>query len=186
MRVRDLQAAGGEDLKITDRYASAVRSSNLKSKPDTRLSDSDVLGAAGLAGKRNPLALALLRLFTGDNHASGEIVQILGGMADGKAFRLGIEITRLECEDIGRMVLAWHRDGTCKPCHGHGFRLIEGAPSLSEHACKSCGGTGKVRFDEEFRPDRQELARWLLAEVEREQGIAGPAAMQMLAPRLEL
>jgi hypothetical protein len=65
-------------MKIVDRYASAVRASSLKSEPDTTYSASDVLGAMGLAGKRHPLAVALTRLFTGDNTASGDIVNHFG------------------------------------------------------------------------------------------------------------
>ena len=179
-------------MNFDDRYATAVRSSNLKSKPDTLRSDSDVLGAAGLAAKRAPLALALLRLLSGDNHASTEIVSILAGMADGKAYRIGVEITRIECVDMGRAVLAWCRDGTCKACGGHGFRLAndaeigQGRAVLSEHHCPACRGERKIPFDRQFSIERLELARWLRSEVEREVSKAGPAAMAALAPRLEL
>jgi hypothetical protein len=178
-------------MTFDDRYASAVRSSNLKSKPDTLSSDSDVLGAAGLAGKKAPLALALARLFSGDNHAVREIVELLEEKVVGKAFRVGVEITRLQAADMGRSVLAWHRDGTCKACGGHGFRLVgdarigQGRASLSEHHCQACKGSRKVLFDRQFALERLDLARWLLAEVEREMAIAGPLAMAKLAPRLD-
>ena len=173
-------------MKFDDRYSSAVRSSNLRSKADTNASDSDVLGAAGLAAKKAPLALALLRLFSGDNHAALEIVRLLGGMADGKAYRLGIEITRLQAEDMGRKVLAWVRDGVCKHCGGHGVTLIEGAPALSDRMCQACKGTRRVPFEREFSIEQLLLAQWLLAEVEREAAVAGPMAMARLAPRLDL
>lgn len=174
-----------------DRYCTAVRSSNLKSKPDTTFSDSDVLGAGGLAAKRAPLAMALLRLFSGDNHAAREIVQQLGAMADGKAYRLGVTMTRLECEDMGRSVLAWCRDGRCKVCGGHGFRLAgeakigEGRGVLSEHSCPACD-RGRVPFDRQFKEERVELARWLRGQIEQEASKAGAMAMQSLAPRLDL
>lgn len=179
-------------MSFDDRYSSAVRSSNLRSKADTTNSDSDVLGAAGLAGKKAPLAMALLRLFMGDNHAAREIVAILAGMADGKAYRLGIEITRVECADMSRAVLAWCRDGTCKACGGHGFKLQgdaeigQGRAVLSEHHCPACRGERKVPFDRQFSLERLELARWLRAEIEREAAKAGQEAMRKLAPRVEL
>ena len=173
-------------MKIIDRYAGAVRSSNLASKPDTTYSDSDVLGAAGLAAKRAPLGVALLRLFSGDNHASGEIVEIMADKAVGKAYRLGNECGRVEADDIARAVLAWHRDGTCKPCGGHGVRLIPGTPTLGGEPCPKCRSTGRVLFDRQFTMERLDLARWLVAELEREMAIAGPEAMRKLAPRLDL
>jgi hypothetical protein len=173
-------------MRFDDRYSSAIHSSNLKSKPDTHSSDSDVLGAAGLAGKRKPLAMALLRLFSGDNRASGEIVGILARMASSRAWETDqVSIPNTEAEDLGRKVLAWHRDGVCKACHGHGYALIEGAPSLSGNACAACKGTGKMPFDPQFSMERLPLARWLRERVEREQAFAGAEAMAALAPRLD-
>ncbi len=184
-------------MTIIDRYTSAVHSSNLKSKADTTSSDTDVLGAAAWASKPvrvidgvevrgSPLGIALMRLLAGDNTAAHDLVQIMAGSVKGKAKREGLALKWVQCEDIGRAVLAWHRDGVCRPCGGHGYRLIEGAPTLSGNVCPSCRGTGKVPFDDAFSMEMLFLARWLLAEVEREQAIAGPAAMAALAPRLEL
>lgn len=186
-------------MKISDRYATAVHSSNLKSKPETTFSDADVLGAAGLAGKAErtlpdgtvvrgaPLGIALMRLLSGDNSASREIVAILSDSAVGKAWRMdSMKLQRVQADDMARAVLAWFRDGTCKPCGGHGYLLMQGAPSLSEHACPACRGTRKVPFDSAFPMEQVLLARWLLAEVEREIAFAGPAAMAALAPRLDL
>ena len=173
-------------MKIMDRYAGAVRSSNLGSKPDTTYSDSDVIGAAGLAAKRAPLGVALMRLFSGDNHAIGEIVRILSAKAVGKAYRLGSEIGQVEADDVARAVLAWHRDGVCKPCGGHGQKLIPGTTTIGDETCAACRGGGRLLFDRQFSAGRLELAQWLVAELEREMAIAGPAAMMMLAPRLDL
>ena len=173
-------------MKILDRYSSAVRSSNLCSNPDTTYSDSDVLGAAGLAAKCNELGIALMRLFSGDNHASSDIVRILSTKAIGKAYRLGAEIARVEAEDLARSVLAWHRDGTCKPCGGHGQKLIPGTTTIGDDKCPACKGGGRLLFDMHFSSGRLELAKWLVSELEREMSSAGPEAMKMLAPRLDL
>lgn len=173
-------------MKILDRYAGAVRSSNMGSDPDTVYSDSDVVGAAGLAAKRAPLGVALMRLFSGDNHAVGEIVRILSAKAVGKAYRIGNEIAGVEADDVARAVLAWHRDGACKPCGGHGQKLIPGTTTIGDDKCPACRGTGRVSFDRQFSMEKLELARWLVAELEREMAIAGPEAMRMLAPRLDL
>jgi hypothetical protein len=172
---------------ITDRYASAVRSSDLsnKAEPDATIStDSDVVGAFGLAGKRNPLAVALTRLFTGDNGASTEVVAILSSLAWGKADAMRVQLKRTQADDMARAVLAWHREGHCRACNGHGYELIPGAPSLSGSHCSACDGTRKVPFAREFGANMRGLAFWLLGEVEREQSVAGPAAMAKLGPRL--
>lgn len=144
----------------------------------------DVVGAVGLAGKRAPLATALLRLFVGDNRAARDIVHIMAGMLVGKAYRLGHEIARVQAEDMARAVLAWHRDGRCKHCDGHGFLKLEGAPGLSDQQCTHCRGNGRIPFDRQFPMDRLELARWMAAEVDREQQIAGVEAMRCLAQRM--
>lgn len=147
----------------------------------------DLLGAFGLMGKQHPLAAALVRLLSGgDNTAAREVVSEMAAVVEGRAYRTSVQITRLQAEDMARMVLAWYRHGTCTPCSGHGFELIEGAPALSGNQCKACRGAGKVPFTMQFSIERQELAEWVLAKVEREIAMAGPAAMARLAPRLEL
>lgn len=172
-------------MRLTERYTVAVHSSNLDVDPDTTYSDSDVLGAAGLAAKRHPLAVQLMRLFAGDNHAAAEIVGTMSRMVHARAIKTNAKLRRVQADDMAKAVLAWYRDGICQACHGHGFELIAGTPALSDQQCKACGGTGKKPFDRQFKANT-ELARWLLAEVERETAKAGPAAMKALAPRLNV
>lgn len=191
--------------KIQDRYASAVHSSNLVVDGKTYMGDSDVLGAAGLADKAlttgwrptgpdgqgepvrpSPVAVPLERLFAGDNRAAYEIVRILAEMAHEHSFKLKTKISRVHCADMARACLAWHRDGTCKPCEGRGYQLIPGTKTLSERECPECRGSRKMPFERQFRPEQRELARWLVSEMARASGHAGPAAMRALAPQLEL
>lgn len=184
-------------MTIIDRYTSAVHSSNLKSKEATTFSDSDVLGAAAFASKPvrvvngvevrgSPLGIALMRLFAGDNTASADLVHVMASSLKGKSKREGVPMKWVQCEDIARAVLAWYRDGICKVCGGHGKEKLVGAPGLSDRNCGACKGTGRVDFDGAFTLEQLFLARWLLAEVDREQACAGPAAMAALAPRLSL
>ncbi len=185
-------------MRFTDRYTAAVPSRNLTSDPDTRASDSDVLGAAGLAAKPrrmgadgverpgSPLGIALMRLLAGDNHASAETVRILAGKAVGKAYRLGIECRQVEADDLARAVLAWHRHGTCRQCGGHGVRVIPGTTTLGGEQCSPCGGTGRRLLRREIPMQFLALAEWLAVEIERELAFAGPAAMHALAPSLDL
>lgn len=177
-------------MKILDRYASAVRSSHLTVDERTTYSDTDVLGAMALADRNltkdsHPLAVALERLFTGDNGAAPKIVGVLAGMVRGKAPALKLKITLTQAEDIARACLAWHRDGVCKPCGGHGTLVIPGSTTLGTQTCKPCRGEGRVPFERQFRVEWRDLAAWLVSEMEREQARAGPAAMKMIAPRLD-
>jgi len=177
-------------MKITDRYASAVRSSCLTVDERTTYSDTDVLGAFGLAGRLleiqdHPLAVPLQRLFSGDNKAAVAIVEVLAVMARGKAPALRTDITVLQANDMAKACLAWHRDGVCKPCGGHGQLLIRGTKTIGGAFCRPCRGTGRMPFERQFRHEWRELARWLVSEMEREQGRAGPAALKAIAPRLD-
>ncbi|MDN8612778.1 hypothetical protein [Variovorax ginsengisoli] len=177
-------------MKVTDRYASAVRSSCLTVDERTTFSDTDVLGAMGLAARAltsegHPLAVALERLFAGDNGASIEIVEVLATMIRGKAPALRLKLTTTQAVDMARACLAWHRDGVCRPCGGHGTLVIPGSRTLGVQQCKPCRGHGKIPFERQFRVEWRDLAAWLVAEMEREQGRAGPAAMKALAPRLD-
>jgi len=199
-------------MKIADRYAGATRSSNLKAHresefdPDAKqgFEDVDVLGAYGLAdkhlteGKRStgpdqwepvkpsPLSVPLERLFTGDNRAAAEIVRMLSDMAFNRSWPMRVKINRVQCDDMAKACLAWHRDGTCKPCGGHGMTLIPGTPAMSGHECQPCKGTGRIKFEPQFRPEHRELARWLEAEMTRATGRAGTEAMKTIAPTLNL
>jgi DnaJ-class molecular chaperone len=172
-------------MRIQDRYASAIKSSSLKVDPRTTFSDTDVLGAVALASRTQPLGVALERLFAGDNGASKQVVAVLAQLARGKATALRIKFTAVQSVDMAQACLAWHRDGTCKPCGGHGVMKIKGTTTLGVQECKTCKGTARVPFEREFHATQRELARWLVAEMEREQAKAGPAAMAKIAPRLD-
>lgn len=131
--------------------------------------------------------MALMRLFVGDDSEARAIVDTLAEMLCNRAERLDLKprMKHTKAVDIARAVLAWHRDGRCRACGGHGFLKVEGAPALSGHACPKCR-VGKIPFEREFQPEYLSLAEWLLVEIERECSRAGPAAMAVLAPRLDL
>ncbi len=170
-------------MKVLERYSSAVNSGSLAVDARTTWSDSDVLGAAGLAARHVPLGLALQRLF-----ADGKpepVASMLADMAFRRARTLRVKLSQVQAADLARAVLGWYRHGTCKPCGGTGYKVIPGTPALGDQ-CPHCAGTGRMAFDRQFPEDKRELARWLSVEIDRSQAEAGRAAMAKLAPRLEL
>jgi hypothetical protein len=196
-------------MAITDRYASAVRSSNLRhtseldksAEEESPASDADVIGAMGIADRRlsagldskgrptydkHPLSVPLERLFTGDDGAAAEIVQILTGIVRGKALSMRIHLTPVQAKDMARATLGWFRHNACKTCGGHGFKIIPGTKTLGDSRCHPCNGTGKTQLEMAFRAEQRELVRWIMTRLELEAGHAGPAAMAALVPKLNL
>lgn len=193
-------------MNITDRYTTAVHSSNLKvskeaHKQNTQSSDDvEILGAMGLADrdltrgymtdgtpvKPAPLAVPLARLFSGDNNAAYDIVRQLADMAFDYSRRIKVKLQRPIAHDMACACLAWHRNGTCRPCGGHGFTLIPGSKTHSGHECQGCRGTGKISFESQFRQEHQPIARWLVTEMERESGRAAPQAIRLLSSSMDL
>lgn len=168
-------------MRYQDRYASAIRSSCLTVGAQNRLSDADILGAAGLAAKTHPLAIALLRLFMGDNSGVETIVAVLADMTWKKARHFHARLSRADAELVAQACLAWHRDGACKHCGGHGFRRIPGTTTLGTQPCPQCAGEGRVPLERQFSTQAaKDLARWLVSELERETGRAAAVASRRL------
>ncbi|MDQ0084565.1 hypothetical protein J2W35_004934 [Variovorax boronicumulans] len=170
---------------LTERYASAIRSSNLKIDDRTARSDSDVLGAMGLAAIRHPLAVALHRLFAGDNTASVEIVDILSDDAWKQARAMRVRLNRQQAKGLAQSCLAWHRNPVCKICDGHGRLVIPGTKTLRD-LCGPCRGTGRTLFADLFPHEQRELANWVIVHMETHQAQAGPEAMRKIAEYLNV
>lgn len=196
---------------IRNRYSSAVHSSNLKVSKEadktgeTVVEDTDALSAMAWADKAlktgwrttgpdgkgepvrpAPLAVPLARFLAGDGGSAHEIVRLLAIMVFERSWDVRVKINHVQAHDMACACLAWHRNGRCRVCGGHGKTLIPGSRSFSDHDCQVCRGTGKVPFKAQFKPEHQDLADWLVAEMEREAGRAGPAAMKALSSTMEL
>lgn len=183
---RTYGAAGFEQrakMKLLERYSTAVHSDNLAVDPRSTWSDTDVLGAAGLAARHEGLGIALTRLFAGGKPQ--DVIQIMAEMTFKRARTLRVKASQVQALDLATAVLSWYQHGTCQPCGGTGYQRIAGTPKLGDQ-CNHCGGAGRIPFDAQFRGDSLPLARWLSVEIDRAQAAAGQAAMAILAPRLEL
>ena len=170
--------------RITERYASAVNSSNLASDERTVWSDSDVIGAAGLAAKHHELGIALMRLFSGGKVEP--VIAVLSDMAFKRARTLQVTSSRTRATDLSKAVLSWYRHGTCTACGGTGKELIPETPHLSDTDCKVCAGSGRLSFSNNFAEQDLAVSEWLRSEIDRSQAAAGRAAMSAIAPMLEL
>lgn len=170
-------------MKVIERYASAVHATSLTSDPATYLSNTDVLGAMGIASRYEPLGAALARLLSGGGAASA--IDTLTHMAFDRNNKVKPRIAELRARELAQAVLAWYRFGTCQPCGGTGFKRIANTP-VNGDECSHCGGTGKIPFDRQFSAELLPLAQWLSSEIDRSQAEAGRLAMMALAPKLDL
>lgn len=170
-------------MKILERYNTAVHASSLKPDANTTYADLDVIGAAGLAARYEPMGIALARMLSGGG--DGGVVEVMSAAGWRRARTLNVKLDRVQAKDIAKAVLAWFRDGRCDPCGGTGARIIPGTPSLGDD-CPCCKGSGKLPFEAQFRQEWREIARWLSSEVERSQASAGQIAMRKIAPSLDL
>lgn len=187
-------------MKILERYASAIKSSNLKTVASTTYGDTDVLGAYGIADRRlslginaagiqvregRPLAVPLQRLLMGDSGAAVELVDLLAHALRGQAKAARVVLTAFGSQKMARAVLAYFRNSACQVCGGHGLEVVPGSNALGAAKCSPCNGTGRVQIVKAFRQEHRDLVRWAMDRVEEESARAGPAAMKALADRLE-
>lgn len=170
-------------MRVIERYASAVHATSLKSDPETYMSDTDVLGAMGLAAKEHPLGAALTRLL--EVGGSGDAIDALATMVFKRARFERVKLTAIGANDLAKAVLAWHRHGTCQPCGGTGYARIANTP-VNGDECGRCGGTGKIPFDRQFGQHLLPLARWASSQIEYNISSAAHEAMRRIAPRLDL
>ena len=169
-------------MKVLERYNTAIHASSLKPDASTTFSDLDVIGAAGLAARYEPMGIALARMLGGGG--AGDVVSVMADAGWKRARTINVKLNHVQAKDIARAVLAWLRDGRCNDCGGTGYRIIPGTPSLGDD-CPACKGTGKIPFEAQFRQEWREIARWLSHEVERSQANAGQIAMKKIAPMMD-
>lgn len=166
-------------LRITERYSSAIRSSNLRSSECTTYSDPDVIGAFGMAAKSEPFGVALHRLFAGDMREAGSLLLHLAAMITGQ---FPSKLTRQEAKGVAAGVLAWNISNTCHHCGGLGREMIPGSPTLSDRECKACKGTGKKRFEKQFHRSKIRFADWAQMQIQIAMPNATHLANKFIAP----
>lgn len=148
-----------DERTLAERYMTARTTSSMKVQERTTMSASDILAAAGMAGQKHELALALWNLqHQPTNRKFLSASRVLAGKL---AFHLSAKRMKGKPSEIARQVLAWWLNSACPVCTGTGSERIPGTPHLSGVACQSCNGTGRTPL----KTGNNEAATWLYAEI---------------------
>ena len=158
--------------KIAEHYNIARNTSNLKSSTLTRMSASDVSGAAGMAAQEHADALLLWSVVYG-----GKTSQKMR-LVDGLAYKLTDYMVRNRLKGnprhIAMEVIAYYLHAKCHACDGVGYQLIPHSIVRSDDPCPECQGTGKP-------PEPQNDAwRWLHDRVSELLSIAAGKTMEKI------
>lgn len=128
-----------------ERYGSAVSHGQLRQRAE-RMMPADTIAAAGMAGRREPLGLALWRTrYANDRHAFLHAQALLLGRVAHVARRRRWTETPKVLKLLACSVLRWSVFSTCPDCVGRGRVVIgdgEGRKVLSDDLCLSCHGDG--------------------------------------------
>jgi DnaJ-class molecular chaperone len=124
-----------------------------------------------------------MRLFTGDNNAAHAVIDAL---TQKLVAHFPVSLRESEARTVATGVLAWNRANVCPACHGSGYEVIPGTPSLSDKECRACRGTGKTLFQKQFHRDKLKFADWAQVQIEMAQSRAGQEAMRAIAPSFDL
>lgn len=158
-----------------DRYASAVCSSSLTPDADSSLAPLDVLGAAGMAARREPLGMLLQRL----RACPTPVAQSVAGAALAERLRAAVRKRQVrrdgaDSEVVAAEALAWWLDPTCLSCGGVRFQARDAR--LTARHCGVCSGSG-VRPLESRGTD---AAHWVIDEISRHVGRSEAAHRRVL------
>jgi hypothetical protein len=162
-----------------ERYLAAIGSRDLKHNA-RGTADIDVVGAVGMTGKHHELGVVAVRFAAGDNQAGERAVQLMVEKVIGRAWRASRQrLSKGTAQQIARTVLAWSRDGRCKPCDGLGFGKVPGAPALSSVACTHCNGSGRVSLAG-AAGEHHAAAAWLAEELDHAVRLLGSCTRRKL------
>lgn len=164
-------------MRVAERIIRAQGSGNLADKPEG-MGDVDVIRAVGFTAAKAPIGVSLWRVrYQGDLQELPHLARMLTELALKRSWAADV----VEASKLVNRVLRHYLDDLCKQCSGRGFKLIPGAPVLSDDICLDCGGQGRVPMQK-----ATDGAVALLDAMQRmEKEVAG-AVMRRLATEMEL
>lgn len=157
-------------MGLRERISEAQTSDNL-GESISGLGDVDVIRACGMVSKQQPLGMSLWRLKYSDlweearNALDGLTMMLV------KRRKLPASVARSAAE---RVLAHWVGD-RCDACHGQGYELMRGAPTLSDTPCPVCKGDGKLKLAD---ADQHEV--WLQQQIAIMESDTAGAIMQKL------
>lgn len=126
-----------------ERLAAAVNTSNLTFDPDRRMPLDQVV-ALGLASRASDVTSNILRLHLARTpEAWNAAMESTLGVVRRLNNRRGWGLGEHDMSVVSRQAILLHINPTCSHCHGQGYRLIPGTPTLSHHPCPHCKGSGR-------------------------------------------
>lgn len=160
---------------MTERYAVIAASGQL-GQALQRIAPADVIAAAGIAGRREPLGLAIWRAaYANDPAAYREAQRLLVARVANVARRRHWPEPASTLKMLALRVCRWSVFSTCATCFGRGRIPIDGAPNfLSDAPCEDCGGRGQTPLDRVVKARFRERARdildlWTAAHIQASQ-----------------
>lgn len=158
--------------KISERYSIARNTSNLKSEPRTRMSASDVIGAAGMAAQEHESALLLWSVVYGGK--TSQKMKLIDGLEHKLTDHMMRNRLKGNPKRIAMEVIAYYLHAKCSACDGVGYQIIPHSILRSDDPCPECNGTGKP-------PEPNDDAwMWLYRHVSTLLGIAAGKMMQKI------
>lgn len=158
---RESWCAMSEPKSISERYMEAE-------------AGTDILGAAGMAGRKYGMAMDLWRLTHKPTpHEYRKMAHQLSGKVAKFMKERGL---KGKPSTVARQTIAWWIRPKCKVCSGLGFAKYSDAPALSAIPCPSCNGSGIS----ELHTDCNEAARYAVAELDSASGEASAAIKRKL------
>lgn len=133
-------------MKIIERYAKAVNSSDLRD--DERHHSTDVLIAMAMASRMGSLLHRAKH--GGDQHSILPLLEAWREMCQARSVKGRWQAVYEEVADIS----LWHwLDDICRTCHGRKYEVTPDTPVLADIICPDCNGDGrkKLQCDEQIR-----------------------------------
>jgi hypothetical protein len=156
------------------RISSAQLSDNLGEVGLEDIGDVDIVRACGMVANKHPIGMALWRLKYGSDYRElANVVLALIALMSRKGWT-GDHVPGL----VSAVVKHW-LDDVCPTCYGRGFDVMPGSPMLSDKACDTCNGKGRLPL-----PVSDEPALWLLETINKMERDVAAAVMRKLSDEM--
>lgn len=135
-----------------ERLQTAVLSRNLRTDAVAR-TDADYLMASGMASRRTGVDASMhLRTLSSAaelRRARADVLLITNNLNVARHWGL----SQSAVQSVADAALVHHMDPACRHCSGRGYRLVPGAPCVSDKKCTHCRGSGRHPIPRKHRDE---------------------------------